>query len=48
MLGFFTEEALTDISAELGVEAIPAFRFYKAGKEVGFHSRSGGRAMGTG
>ncbi|CAM9759091.1 unnamed protein product [Ascophyllum nodosum] len=29
-----TDEALAELSADLGVEAIPAFRFFKGGKEV--------------
>eukprot|EP00904_Undaria_pinnatifida_P009004 jgi/Undpi1/5233/HiC_scaffold_2.g00514.m1 len=29
-----TEESLSELSADLGVQALPAFRFYKGGKEV--------------
>ncbi|CAM9152219.1 unnamed protein product [Choristocarpus tenellus] len=29
-----TEEGLSELSAELGIEALPAFRFFKGGKEV--------------
>lgn len=29
-----SEEALSELSADLGVEALPAFRFYREGKEV--------------
>lgn len=28
------DEALAELSADLGVQAIPAFRFFKGGKEV--------------
>lgn len=27
-------EAISELSADLGVEALPAFRFYKEGEEV--------------
>lgn len=30
----FSEEALSELSSDLGVGAIPAFKFYKNGKEV--------------
>lgn len=29
-----SEEAISELSADLGVEALPAFRFYKEGEEV--------------
>lgn len=29
-----TEEALSELSSDLGVEALPAFKFYKNGEEV--------------
>ena len=29
-----SEESLSELSADLGVQALPAFRFYKGGKEV--------------
>ncbi|CAN0083015.1 unnamed protein product [Hapterophycus canaliculatus] len=29
-----TEEAISELSADLGVEALPAFRFYSKGQEV--------------
>lgn len=28
------EEAISELSAEMGVEALPAFRFFKEGEEV--------------
>ena len=29
-----SEESLSELSADVGIQALPAFRFYKGGKEV--------------